>query len=208
MKLNLFFCFFGILGFFPGSSVRGQSVGINATGSPADSSAIIDLSSQQKGLLIPRLSTAERNAIYHPARALLIYNLTSNRFEVNTGSSQQPVWEGIVTLEALQSQNLFWKDGGNAISGEISMLGSTNAKSISLISNNTLRLYIDSTSGRIGINTQHPKASLHIASSDALILPVGNTAQRPVSPVVGMIRYNAETGKLEGYTTGGWKSLQ
>lgn len=201
----LLFCFFS---FLPGLNLMGQSIAINVSGSPADSSAILDISSQLKGLLIPRVSTTERNAIFHPARALLIYNITTSRFEVNTGTMLQPVWEGIVTLESLQAQNQLWKDGGNAISGEMGLMGTSNAKSLGIVSNNVLRLYIDSTSGRIGINTQAPKASLHIAATDALILPVGNTAQRPVVPVVGMIRFNSETGKLEGYTSEGWKSLQ
>lgn len=48
------------------------------------------------------------------------------------------------------------------------------------------------------------RASLDVVGTDAIIVPVGTTAQRPATPVVGMIRYNAETAKFEGYTASGW----
>lgn len=204
-RLVLFMC----LGQFLSPVIgAGQSVAINPLGIAADTSAILDINSPKKGLLIPRLTTPERNAIFHPARALMIFNTTTGKFEVNTGTMLQPVWESVVTLETLQAQNQFWNNGGNAISGDIGLAGTANAKSFGLISNNTIRLFIDSVSGRIGLNTQAPKASLHIAATDALVLPSGTTGQRPAAPVVGMIRYNSETGKLEGYSADGWKSLQ
>jgi len=70
-----------------------QSVAINTTGVPADTSAILDLTSQQKGLLIPRMSFAERNAIAQPASGLLVYqhNGTSG-FYYNAGTAATPQW--------------------------------------------------------------------------------------------------------------------
>ena len=38
-------------------------------------------------------------------------------------------------------------------------------------------------------------------------VPVGTTAQRPVSPSVGMIRYNSTRGCFEGYTPSGWVNM-
>jgi hypothetical protein len=38
-------------------------------------------------------------------------------------------------------------------------------------------------------------------------LPVGTTAQRPVSPAVGMVRYNSSQTAFEGYAAGAWSSL-
>lgn len=52
---------------------RSQRVSINADGTQPDSSAILDLKSSGKGLLIPRMTQAERNAIYLPANGLMIY---------------------------------------------------------------------------------------------------------------------------------------
>jgi hypothetical protein len=201
------FLLFFLQGLIPASRGFAQGIAVNQSGAAADSSAMLDINSQQKGLLIPRLTTAERNGINLPARALMIFNTSASRFEVNLGTPVQPVWQPIVTLDVLSSQNITWNQGGNNIDTNTGIIGASNAQSLGLITNNIIRLYVDSTSGRVGINTQSPKASMHIATTDALLLPVGTTAQRPATPVPGMIRYNAETGKLEGYTTDGWKSL-
>ena len=46
-----------------------------------------------------------------------------------------------------------------------------------------------------------------ITSTGALILPVGTTAQRPATPVVGMFRFNSSTDKFEGYNGASWVIL-
>lgn len=53
-------------------------VAINTTGSSADPSAILDISSTTKGLLIPRMTTAQRTAIPTPALGLLVYDINTN----------------------------------------------------------------------------------------------------------------------------------
>jgi uncharacterized protein (TIGR02145 family) len=58
-----------------------QGVGINTDGSAADNSSIIDVKSVNKGLLIPRMTTSERDGIPSPALSLLIFNITTNCFE-------------------------------------------------------------------------------------------------------------------------------
>ena len=44
-------------------------------------------------------------------------------------------------------------------------------------------------------------------STGAITLTSGTTAQRPASPVVGMIRYNTSTSYYEVYTSAGWAFL-
>ena len=46
-----------------------------------------------------------------------------------------------------------------------------------------------------------------ITSTGALILPVGTTAQRPATPVVGMFRFNSTTDRFEGYNGASWVIL-
>ena len=85
IKLNLLSSIFiaaNILLQLPGVSIsQNAGVGINSTGAAADASAILDASSTTRGLLIPRMTTAQRNAIVSPANSLLIYNTTSQCFE-------------------------------------------------------------------------------------------------------------------------------
>ncbi len=55
-----------------------------------DASALLDLNSgtsNNQGLLIPRLTTAQRNAIVSPALSLFIFNTTTNCFEAYVGGA-------------------------------------------------------------------------------------------------------------------------
>jgi len=61
-------------------------VGINADNSAPDNSAMLDVKSTNRGLLIPRISSASRNIIPSPATGLLIYNTTTDRVEYYNGS--------------------------------------------------------------------------------------------------------------------------
>jgi uncharacterized protein (TIGR02145 family) len=64
-----------------------SQVSINATGNPPDHSAILDISASDKGMLINRMTTEQRNAIVSPAISLLIFNLTTNCFEAYVNGS-------------------------------------------------------------------------------------------------------------------------
>jgi hypothetical protein len=58
-------------------------------------SAMLDLSTQGKGFLIPRLTTIQRNQIVSPARGLIIYNTSNNVLEVYSGPIETPSWVGV-----------------------------------------------------------------------------------------------------------------
>jgi len=66
-----------------------QNVAINAAGSPAAPTAILDISSNSKGMLVPRMSTVERNMILNPAQGLLVYDLDSRNFWFYDGGWNQ-----------------------------------------------------------------------------------------------------------------------
>lgn len=57
-----------------------QGVAINADGTPADGSSLLDISGS-KGLLIPRMNTSTRNAIPDPVEGLQIFNTDNKCFE-------------------------------------------------------------------------------------------------------------------------------
>jgi len=62
-----------LLAIFATVATTAQSVGINADGSTANASAMLDISSTTKGLLPPRMTTTQRDAITAPAAGLMIY---------------------------------------------------------------------------------------------------------------------------------------
>jgi microcystin-dependent protein len=63
-----------VCAFFSFSTLFSQSVGINADGTPADPSAILDVKSSDKGMLVPRMTSAERTGIATPADGLIVYD--------------------------------------------------------------------------------------------------------------------------------------
>ncbi|MBZ9650936.1 hypothetical protein [Psychroflexus montanilacus] len=68
-----------------GSTVCNAQVGIG-TESP-HSSSLLDIESINKGILIPRMTTVERDAIETPAEGLQIYNITNNSTDVFSSGS-------------------------------------------------------------------------------------------------------------------------
>jgi hypothetical protein len=61
-----------------------DAVGINQNA--IASSAVLDIASEAKGVLVPRMNTAQRDAIASPAEGLLIYNIQTDKFEFYNGT--------------------------------------------------------------------------------------------------------------------------
>src|SRR2546429_1334339 len=75
-----------------------QGVSINKTNAPADASAILDVSSTTspyKGMLIPRMSTANRTAINAPAVGLMVFNTDCGVTEYYTGTCWLSMNQGL-----------------------------------------------------------------------------------------------------------------
>lgn len=74
------------------SVARAQGLAINTDGSNSDASALLDVKSTAKGMLVPRMTTAQMNAIVTPANGLLIYNSTTLTYWVfHTATGWQPI---------------------------------------------------------------------------------------------------------------------
>ncbi|MBK7753280.1 MAG: hypothetical protein IPI41_11960 [Flavobacteriales bacterium] len=98
-----------------------QNIGINSDGAAAHASALLDVSvaalpaNAKKGLLVPRMTTAQRNAIPTPAEALLVYDTSLNQFWYYDGVQ----WAAIATLGNL------WSTTGNVGTLVIHSIGTT-----------------------------------------------------------------------------------
>lgn len=68
-------------------------VGIGTTN--PDSSSILHVESTDKGLLIPKLTTAQINAITNPANGLMVYNTDTQEFQFNCNTSAIPEWSSV-----------------------------------------------------------------------------------------------------------------
>lgn len=60
---------------------------------------------------------------------------------------------------------------------------------------------------RVGINTNAPAVSLHVAGTDGVRLASGTTAQRPSGTPAGVLRWNTDSTKVEVGTGSTWLSL-
>lgn len=84
--------------------VFSQGTAINSAGTPADNSAMLDVSSTSKGMLVPRMSKDEKTAIGSPATGLVVYQTNDTTgFWYYTGTS----WKQIAGSSG----------GGSSISG-------------------------------------------------------------------------------------------
>ena len=107
-----------------------------------------------------------------------------NNFIINTVTNN---YEFIITTDMSMSGNLF-------VNGDTSLNG-----------------FVD-ISGRVAIGKRNPTVALDISYTDAIRIPKGTTAERPITSTEashgGYIRYNNENHQFEGYGPGNsWGSL-
>lgn len=70
-----------------------QGIAINADNSNPDASAMLDIKSTSKGMLIPRMTMAQRNAIASPATGLLVFQTNNTPgYYYNAGTPASPSW--------------------------------------------------------------------------------------------------------------------
>jgi len=94
-----------------------QSVSINNSGAPADSSAILDVSNTSKGLLIPRVSLTSINditTIPSPAISLLVYNTNA---AMSGGGVGFWYFNGSIWVQVLGTQGPAGPTGAQGLQG-------------------------------------------------------------------------------------------
>lgn len=73
LYLCLLCLFIAILWLFSNPNITTAQVSVSSDGSSSHPSAILDIKSTSKGVLLPRMTKSEREAILNPAEGLLIY---------------------------------------------------------------------------------------------------------------------------------------
>ncbi len=103
-----------------------QNVGIGTTA--PDASAILDVKSNTKGMLLPRTSTASRTAIVNPAKGLILFDSTTSTFWFHNGT----VWS------QLPASNNAWNLIGNTgTNPSTNFIGTSDAQPLLFRINNT-----------------------------------------------------------------------
>ncbi|GAB4201730.1 MAG: hypothetical protein Fur0023_06610 [Bacteroidia bacterium] len=189
-----------------------QNIGINATGTPPNSSAGLDVDFTNKGLLIPRValaSSTDAATIPSPATSLLVYNtgtggLAPAGYYYNAGTPVSPNW---VRLLITGTPSDAWLTTGNAgTTAGTHFLGTTDNVDVVFKTNSIERMRI-LNNGKVGINTATPGAYyLDVLSNNSAIDGIrgqhtsGSTisAFAAVTGSVSNASYNTATGYL-GY---------
>jgi trimeric autotransporter adhesin len=120
-------------------AVFAQNVGIG-TQTP-HASAMLDVSSNNKGLLIPRLTEVQKEAIANPATGLLVWQTDGTPgFYYNNGTPQDPKWYMLST-----AMDTDWKlTGNNNVDSATHFLGSINKAPVYFKVRNTFAGQLDS----------------------------------------------------------------
>jgi len=146
-------------------------VKIGAAGAP-DGSAMLEVTagaSSNKGLLLPRMTTAQRDAITTPATGLTIYNTTTNQAQVNTGTPAAPAWTVATAATG-------WATNGNTgTTPATNFIGTTDNQPLAIRTNNTEKVRVTET-GNVGIGTNTPGVKLQVVDTGDAAILVGNAA--------------------------------
>lgn len=165
-----------------GFTIQAQ-VAINTDGSNADSSAMLDVKSIDKGLLPPRVTAAQRDAITNPAAGLIIYCTDSSKLEIYNGTEWLNMSDDADNNPTNELQTLSVNgdqleiSNGNNVSLPGDDLGNhmatqnlkMNGKWISGDGGNE-GIWMDN-SGKVGVGRTSPVTDLHIYSSGSWSKP-------------------------------------
>lgn len=141
------------LGFFA------QSVGINASGTAPNASAMLDVNANNKGVLIPNValtSTSSASPITTPATSLLVYNTAT----VNDVTPGYYFWNGTAWQRFDTGNNTGdWKLAGNAgTNPTTNYVGTSDNNALVLRANNIERFRLNTNGEVIAGNTASPYA--------------------------------------------------
>jgi hypothetical protein len=166
-----------------------QNVGIGTT--TPNPSAQLDVASTTKGMLIPRMTDAEKNAIPTPLQGLLVFNITTNSFQYFNGVS----WINISHSGII-----------NGTSNKVAKFNSPwGLTANTLITDNGVGVAINTTNA-----LPNGSALLDITSTNkGLLIPRMTSAERNAiaSPIKGLIVYDSTTNNFSFYNGTAWTDL-
>jgi hypothetical protein len=147
-----YFLILTLFGFILGSqNAFSQSLAINTDGSTANASAMLDVKSTSKGLLIPRMSKTEKNTIASPATGLLIFQNAPDSLGFYYYNGSAWIW--------LTGTSNSWNLSGNlGTSPATNFLGTTDNNALVIKTNNSEQMRL-TTLGELGIGTSTPNST-------------------------------------------------
>jgi len=99
-----------ILGSIAGKNGATETARVGIGTSAPHALAILELATTQKGLVLPRMTNAQRNAISSPAEGLLVYSTTSHSPWMYNGSGWDNLEDMIGGMGAMQGDGLVYDE--------------------------------------------------------------------------------------------------
>lgn len=142
-----------------------QNIAVNDNGAAAASNAIldVDVSTNNKGVLIPRLTTAEITAMGSVTTGMLVYDETINDFKYFNGSNWVTIGSTYVDGNGIYTGSGALS-GNTVISQAANTLGFTSSV-VNAFSVDGTTFSIDASNNRVGIGTSSPSAELDVIGS-------------------------------------------
>jgi hypothetical protein len=140
--------------------------------------------------------------------ALFTANGTGTSVGLNVGSGKTLSVAGTLsvpgTLQATGAATVVVNSSSDAL--RITQTGSGNALLVEDSASPDTTPFVITATGSVGIGTGTPAVKLAISSTDAVLIPVGTSAQRPTG-ATGYLRYNTTSESFEGHDGTAWGSI-
>lgn len=137
-----------------------------------------------------------------PSWGTVSSSLVSSFSAGSTGLTPNTATTGAVTLAG----TLDVDNGGTGTTTTFTTGSVVFAGASGIYTQDNANFFWDDTNNRLGIGTSSPAVKFSISSTDAMLIPVGTTAQRPTG-AAGYFRYNSDLTSFEGYNGTAWSTL-
>lgn len=168
-------------------NLSGQVLGKFGTNqSTLDPNAVLEVESTSKGVLLPRLTTVQQNAMSAPTDGMLIYNTDSACFVLRRAG----IWRSLCAANGGEAWSSLGNTGTNA---NTNFLGTTDAQALVVKTNNVERMRVSST-GNVGIGIATPAYALDVfaATNPMRLQGLANGASTDsiltIDPSTGLVR--------------------
>ena len=102
------------------------------------------------------------------------------------------------------------KISGDLTTEKLELNNTDGHSDIFIASNTSKEVFSIINNGNVGIGITNPDYSLHVEGNDGILIPAGETSNRPDAGILkkGVIRYNTDLDRFEGFGTGDkWGAL-